>query len=205
MSRNTRAASSTKINNPIEQKLCFEIPIYRCNEDKHSAEMAKEKARYVSPLSRLQSYATAERRFDEEEWYPWRYNEAIGWIQLSICGTEVKGELYFVKAKKIQRRMRKRFCWHHEVFEIDVSPNQSSADIYKSICVELDKFRREKPYRKWHLDTEGFQNIGPFIDWRKFVDFCGGDSERAPKTMKGLLELMQERAERLQEEESGGG
>src|SRR3990172_122407 len=76
VSKNTRAASSTKINNPIEQKLCFEIPIYRCNEDKHSDEMAKEKARYLSPLSRLQSYATAERRFDEEEWYPWRYNEA---------------------------------------------------------------------------------------------------------------------------------
>ena len=115
------------------------------------------------------SYATAERRFDENEWYPWPYNEAIGWIQISVRGEEIKGALYFVKAKKVRRRMSKRFHWAGELFEIDVLLNDSSTKIYKTICAELDKFRSEWPYRKWYVDTEAFRNIAPFVDWRRLV------------------------------------
>ncbi len=155
-----------------DQKLCFEVPIYRCNEDKYHDDMEKEKARCLGPLRPFpQSYAAAERRFDENESYPWPYNEAIGWIQISVHGTEIKGELYFVKAKKIRRGIKKCFGWAEELFEIDVFPNDSSTEIYNAICAELDKFRSERPYKKWHLHTEAFRNIGSFVDWRRLVNF----------------------------------
>jgi len=176
LSRQAGMVSSTDLvrSGPGDDKLCFEVPIYRCNEDKYADEMAKEKARCLGPLCRLRekaprSYATAERRFDENEWYPWPYNEAIGWIQISVRGEEIKGALYFVKAKKVRRRMSKRFHWAGELFEIDVLLNDSSTKIYKTICAELDKFRSEWPYRKWYVDTEAFRNIAPFVDWRRLV------------------------------------
>jgi len=185
MSKEAGMASSTDIvrSSPGDEKLCFEVPIYRCSEDKYADEMAKEKARCLGPLNRLrekapQSYATAERRFDENEWYPWPYNEAIGWIQISVHGTEIKGELYFVKAKKIRRSISKRFHWTGEFFQIDVFPNDSSTKIYNTICAELDKFRSERPYRKRHVDTEAFRNIGPFVDWRRLVNFNEGSDAK---------------------------
>jgi hypothetical protein len=160
----------------MDEKLCFEIPIYSCTESRHSEDMARQKVRCLGALSVVrdtapQTYANAERRFDEEEAYHWLYNEAIGWIQISVCGAEVKGELYFVKSKKVRRGMRKRFHWTDEPFEIDVYPSDSSTKIYDAIAEELDRFRREKRYRKWHLDDRAFRNAGPFVDWRRLVDF----------------------------------
>jgi len=164
----------------MDEKLCFEIPIYRCTEGRHSEEMAMKKASCLGPLGAVrndapQSYANAERHFDEKESYPWPYNEAIGWIQISVRGTEIKGELYFVKGKRVTRGMRKRFQWADGVFEIDVYPNDSSAKIYDAIAEQLDGFRREKRYRKWHLDDRAFRNAGRFVDWRRLVGFHSGN------------------------------
>jgi hypothetical protein len=81
MSKQAGKASSTEdVTNGLgDQKLCFEIPIYRCNEDKHNDDMTKHETTLLGPLSGYpQSYATAKRRFDETESYPWPYNESIG-------------------------------------------------------------------------------------------------------------------------------
>ena len=183
MSKQAGAASSTEVvtNGLGDQKLCFEIPIYRCNEDKHNDDMTKYKTRFLGPLSEHRetaphSYATAERRFDETECYPWPYNEAVGWIQISVCATEMKGELYFVDAKKIRRDMKKRFRWAGELFGMEVFPDDSSIKIYNAIYAELDKFRSERPYKKRHLHTEAFRNVGPFVDWRGLVNFYQGSA-----------------------------
>jgi hypothetical protein len=163
----------------MDEKLCLEIPIYRCTESTHYEDMATQKARCLGPISAVrfaapQTFANAERHFDDTESYPWLYNEVVGWIQISVCGAELKGELYFVKGKKVRRGMRKRFHWAHEPFEIDVYPNDSSTKIYDAIAEELDRFQRERRYRKWHLDDRAFRNAGPFVDWRRLVDFHSG-------------------------------
>jgi hypothetical protein len=137
--------------------------------------MTEYKTRLLGPPSRFRekakSYAAAERRFDEKEWYPWPYNEVIGWIQISVCGSEIKGDLYFVDSKKIRRGIKKCFRWTAELFQIEVFPNDSSTKIYNAICAELDEFRSEMPYRKRYLHTEAFGDIGPFVDWRGLVNF----------------------------------
>jgi hypothetical protein len=157
-----------------DEKLVFEVPIYRCTKDQSSDEMAKARAICLGPLKKLQgeapvSFAAAENRFDETESYSWLYNEAIGWIQLSVHGTEIKGELYIVKAKGVRRRMRKRFQWAGDLFQVDVFPNDSSTKIYNTICTELDMYRSELGTKKRYLDTEAFHNTGPFVDWRRLV------------------------------------
>jgi hypothetical protein len=137
--------------------------------------MARLKARWLHVLGAArdiapQSYAKAERRFDDQVGYLWEYNETIGWIQICVRGTEIKGELFFVIGKKVRSGMRKRFSWADEPFEIDVNPGDSSARIYDAIAKELDRFRAERRYRKWHLDDRAFRNTGPFVDWCGLVD-----------------------------------
>jgi hypothetical protein len=186
MSKKARIALSTGVvkNSPGHERVLFEVPIYRCSKDKFSDEMAKEKGEPLGPLNRLReeaprSYATAERRFEETESYSWLYNEAIGWIQLSVHGREIKGEVYFVTAKRIKRGMRKRFHWAGDLFQFDVFPNDTSTRIYNAICAELDMFRSERAYRKRYVDTEAFRHIGPFVDWCRLVRFNedGGDQK----------------------------
>ena len=181
MSKQAGKASSAEVvtNGVGAQKLCFEVPIYRCNEDKYDDDMEKEEARCLRPLTRFrekapQSYAAAERVFVEKECHPWPYNEVIGWIQISVRGSEIKGDLYFVDAKKIRRGIKKCFRWTAELFQIEVFPNDSSTKIHNAICVELDKFRSERPYRKRYLHTEAFGDVGPFVDWRGLVNFYQG-------------------------------
>ena len=47
-----------------DQKLCFEVPIYRCNEDKYDDDMEKEKARYLRPLNRFREKAPRHWKYD---------------------------------------------------------------------------------------------------------------------------------------------
>lgn len=92
------------------EKYFFDIPIYRCTIDKHTDELDKEKQKHLQHLVDLhgpevkdsRSYEWAEHYFDRERWYPWRYNEIIGWIRLYILGPQIRGELWFLKAKKLE-------------------------------------------------------------------------------------------------------
>ena len=155
-----------------DERFFFEIPIYRCEEAKHRAEMEKMKSDCLRPFANLsqEAYVRAERRFDEDVRYIWRYNEVVGWVHLSVRGPEIKGELYFVKSKRIRRGIRKQFHWAGEIFAIDTYPEDSSAAIYEKICAELERFRAEPRYRRWYLDCEAFSNIGLFVKWREMVD-----------------------------------
>jgi hypothetical protein len=91
-----------------------------------------------------------------------------------VHDAEIKGAVYFVTAKKIRKGIKKCFGWPEGLFEIDVFPNDSSTTIYNAICAELDKFRSDGRYKKWHLHTEAFRNIGPFVDWRRLVNLYQG-------------------------------
>ena len=74
MAKHTAMVSGTEVvsNSLGDQKFLFEIPIYRCKEDRYGDDMAKQRERCLGPLSRIrekapQSFAAAERRFDENE------------------------------------------------------------------------------------------------------------------------------------------
>ncbi len=83
-----------------------------------------------------------------------------------------------MKAKRIKKGISKLFRWAGELFQIDVFPTDSSTEIFNTISEELNKFRSERAYRKRHVDTEAFRNIGPFVDWRRLVNFNEGSGDK---------------------------
>ncbi len=101
----------------------------------------------------------------------WRYTQAIGWIRLYVLGQQIRGEIWAVDAKRIDREMNKKKFQHlGKAFELSFFPGEDSpAEIYSQVCHALERATKEKPFKGRYIDLEAFQNIGPFINWRGLV------------------------------------
>lgn len=156
----------------------LDIPIYRCTSERHAQEMEDEKQRLLN-LGLLyddeipESYvAGVQRLFESSVWYPWRYNEIIGWIRLFALGFQIRGEYWFIRAKRIRRDLRrKRVYYSGKTFEHSFHPDESAAKIYEEICRELERLQDERPFKGRHLDLDTFRTIGSFIKWRQLIGF----------------------------------
>lgn len=159
----------------ISEKYFFEIAVYKSKEDVYNSEMERERQEYLSKLMASRdeapdSYAFAEKWFDEKNWYPWRYNQIIGWLRLYILGTQVRAEYFFIDAKRITRRIKdKKFLWCGKAFELNFDLPNSSSTIYSGICKALKGLSKKHPFKKGYIDLEAFYQIGPFVNWRTLI------------------------------------
>jgi hypothetical protein len=154
----------------------LDLPIYRLSLRQHTAELKTEKRKYLAPLKKYknvapESYANADRWFDRYHWYPWRYNEIIGWMRLYALGTQIRGELWCVKAKRITRRMKKKFFYVGKAFERSFRDNDSNERIAGEVARKLKQFTKERWMRKRSLDLECFQAVAPALNWRRLLGF----------------------------------
>ncbi len=154
----------------------LDLPIYRLSLDQHTAELKAEKKKTLAPLrkhkkSAPESYAHADAWFDRYSWYPWRYNEIIGWLRLYALGTQIRGELWGVKAKRITRKMRKKFFYVGKAFEVSFRNDDSDARIAREVAKKLKEFSRESSMRKRTLDLECFHTVAPALYWRLLLGF----------------------------------
>ncbi len=158
----------------LKELYFYEIPIYRCNIKKHTDEFDKERKGFTDFFLRHggdqlpdHSLQKSIQRFEERQWYPWLYNEIIGYIRIFTCGTQIRGETWFIDAKRIRRDLkRKRLFYFGKAFEMDVNIGDSSAEIFKLIITEIKNLYKEKPYKGRYIDITLFLNIGPFVDWK---------------------------------------
>lgn len=161
----------------IQEKYFFEIAVYKSKKDVYNSEMERERQEYLSKLMASRdeapdSYAFAEKWFDEKNWCPWRYNQIIGWLRLYILRAQVRAEYFFIDAKRITRRMKhKRFLWCGTAFELHIDASSSSPTIYADVCKALERLREKHPFKKGHIDLEAFYQLGPFVSWRELVGF----------------------------------
>ena len=95
----------------------FDIPIYRCPIEKHTQELEKVKNDrlqrvidiFGQEVKDTDSYEIIENHFHLYQWYPWRFNDIVGWLRLYRLGSQVRGELWFTNAKKIRRDLKRIF------------------------------------------------------------------------------------------------
>ncbi len=98
----------------------------------------------------------------------WRYNEIIGYIRLHILGTQIRGEYFQHKSKRIVKTRRKSFIYktHKLVSETNIM-NQTNDGIYNSILKYLK--RCEQELKKRYIDIDSFKNIGQYVNWNKLL------------------------------------
>lgn len=154
----------------------FEIAIYRCRVETHTHEQERAKQKYMeffeaSRESAPSSYERASSWFDSEHWYPWQYNEVIGWLRLYTLGSQIRGELWMAKAKRHVAGGRRRFFYMGKAFELHTFPSQTDGEIQAEVMQELEQFSKEPSRRSRYLDLECFEVAAPAINWRKLVGF----------------------------------
>ena len=101
----------------------------------------------------------------------WRYTQAIGWICLFPLGRQMRGEYWFVDAKRIDIHMnKKKFEFWGKAFELSFFAGEdSSLEIYAQIHDEIEKLKTEKPFKGLYIDIEPFENIGTFVNWHDML------------------------------------
>lgn len=149
----------------------FEIPIYRCSPDQHTSWLAEEKRKCLQPFEETrdtapESLAISKQWFDEWHWYPWRYNETIGWLRLYALGTQIRAELWYVKAKRIVRETRKRIFFVGKEFEISFCLTDPNTEIGNVVLERLRDLKRQPLFRKRYIDLECFEVVAQHLDWK---------------------------------------
>ncbi len=101
---------------------------------------------------------------------PWQYNQVIGWVRLYVLGSQLRGDLWMMTGKRLHRKSHNPIRRVRDDFEIDIIPDESSAQILSKLEQELKHLQKSLYKKRRFLDLECFQSLAPFIDWRKLID-----------------------------------
>ncbi len=154
----------------------FEIGIYRCPAKQHYEELANGKRKYVEQLEyEPQNYENVSTWYDQNRWPSWDYNEAVGWLRLYRFGSQIRGELWFIRAKRITRGAKKQFSNLGKVFELSFDPSHSEQDIREEIFRALKDAANNRPIKGRYLDLKCFQSTSSALRWRKILRFEDND------------------------------
>ena len=167
----------------VEDKYFFDIPVYRLTMERYN----KDRDAYIEKnmYSGRTSHAELKKKFYEKEperkqyyeqylWEKyggaWNYNEIIGWILLHFLGSQIRGQFFRVKAKRIIRTRKKVFEWYHWKLapEIDIPEEANNTKIFHLIKEYLSVCEKELKGR--YLDTSRLDLIGSYVDWRSLLN-----------------------------------
>lgn len=152
----------------------FEVPIYRCSLDEHTKFIDREREQYMAyigadPVKTPESHASAIRAFEAERWYSWRYNEVVGWVRVYALGSQVRGELWFVSAKRLLPRGQNRFVYQGKAFELHPDLTLSDEAIASEVIDEFRALQRERAFHRRYIDFECLARVAPFVRWRELL------------------------------------
>ncbi len=158
----------------------FDIPVYRLTEEQYYQGMEKYVGRVLFPpddqISRIGRVIDVGLSDDsigdhlrKKYGGGWRFNEVVGFIRLFFLGSQVRGEYFGVGLKKIRKTRTKTFelMSLNLVIEIEIGRPLSNATILEAIFAYLAECRKQLKHR--YIDSELLEQLGPYIDWQRFV------------------------------------
>ena len=158
----------------ILDKFFMVLPVYRLENRKYYDQMQEfidkelnTKNAYQEKLAAEQPELQAAHESHLRNWYggAWEFNEIIGFIKLYFYGTQIRGEYWAVKAKKIVKSRKKQFEYKtHKLFmELEIW-DQSNSGIRVTVEEYILGCKKERKNR--HIDTREFEKLSPHINWR---------------------------------------
>jgi hypothetical protein len=163
------------MSNP--ERFFLEIPIYRCPVEKHTKELERKKQQFIEPLLKTkdiapESYNNAEVWWSESKWYPWKFNEIIGWLRLFVFSSQIRGQLWYSRARRINPRSKNTIYCIGNVFEHAFTQGQSDSEISSELMAELTLFQKRKSMKGRFLDLDCYLSIESSVNWHKLLGFC---------------------------------
>jgi hypothetical protein len=158
----------------------FEIAVYLTDEDSYNCERGKrldERLDELNSISISQGLTAvpphilqyAKDYFNKSYGGPWNFNQVVGWICLYAEPSHIGAHLWWVNAKRLQRRMKKVFylTTSSNLLATHFYPEDNSDKIFQDTLENIKLL--QKSWKGRHIDLEPFTRIGPFVDWRKLL------------------------------------
>jgi len=154
----------------------FDIPVYRTSLERFSKDFESWKNSELKKIADWKrtapgSYENIKNNLIEKQFYPWYFNDVIGWICLYTLGEQVRGDYYFISQKRINKGIiKKRFENCGKAFEINIFRRENSQEIHDKVRNELLSLYEKAPFKKRFIDLKTFDRTFKYIDWRKLID-----------------------------------
>jgi|GEM_PF-4496923 len=173
----------------------FDIPIYRCSPEVLEEEFETAKRKYVDNAKKAVKEPDAsfdellENHFVNENWYPWHYNEIIGWLELYAMIDEqrirIGANIYFINNLRICRSNKRRIItpygfrkdgskrFHSPViFEFQLTEPYDNKTIFEKLTGALENLMNRAVFKSRYVELNKFFEIGRFVDWVAFFKFA---------------------------------
>jgi len=150
----------------------YDVPVYRLTEEEY---LAAQDAFVDRCLAQYQ----LSKDDNHVHWLRtrygggWQYNEIIGFIRLHFLGSQIRGEYFKIRGKRVVKSRTKTFYFNHWklVPEIEIPPDATSEKIFSLILRYLEDCRRELKRR--YIDFELLKSIGPYVNWKRLYEEGG--------------------------------
>jgi hypothetical protein len=157
----------------------FDVPVYRLPESRYYDEMNAyiERTMYPGPPEHDALTRSFHERYPDRKLHfrehlrdvfggAWTFNEIVGWIRLHFLGTQIRGEYWATKSKRVVRTRRKifEFQTHKLAPEIDVPEEASNTDVFQLVVEYVSECSKELKDR--FVDLELLMMLGPHVDWK---------------------------------------
>lgn len=154
----------------------FDIPIYWRSQQKFNAEYDARLSQYLIDFEQKSGYPLTDHLrtslidgFWRSYIAPWRFNQVVGWLRLYKLGSQLRGELWRMNAKRAGRQLtKKQFSLKGKAFDVHIYPEASSTDIHRELLQGITAFSKELT-RGEVLDLETFSSLAPFVDWQQLM------------------------------------
>lgn len=161
----------------------YDIPVYRLSEERYYRERETYIDGVLFPENSPYSLSLRERDAADPDCNTtirdhlqhsfggcWRFNEIIGYIRLHFLGSQVRGEYWAVRKKRIVRTRKKVLEYRTWKLapEVEIPYPYTHQGIYDAVVEYLGDCRKELPGR--FIDAELFEVIGKHIDWISLIE-----------------------------------
>jgi hypothetical protein len=149
------------------------LPVYRLAPEAFEAERDARVTKVMAPWDKFPAVRAADRQrateqtrqHDLDSYGLWILNEVVGQICLYFYGSQVRGEYYAVRKKRLVLTRTKVLQW----LTWKLAPEQSlthpmtNASILADIRTYVGDCKREVKLR--HVDDSWLETVGPFVNW----------------------------------------
>ena len=155
------------------------IPIYRTTIEQFDKEFKNDKLRKEDFEQILWNYVDRMNYIKELNWFPWEYNEIIGFIRLSCTLTEIEGALFLMNYKRIIRNfIPRKIRYQKTLFHVDYSnftDNSSFTEILRKEIINVAK--NESSIKRRCIDILSFENFAKYYDWGNLIQNNRSDNK----------------------------
>lgn len=139
------------------------IPMYRVSplewEKEFEKELDKVYEGFEATEEQIEKYKQRKR---EKEEYHWKYNDVMGWIELSVEFNKVKGRLFIADRKRFTRWFHPKYKDNFKIaIEVTIT-NKDNEQITKEVKETLHEWKQVY-YKNRFIDYTHLD----FVDWKR--------------------------------------